>query len=411
MAGNDKRPPDDAAGPDRDEPQPWGAGAAPLRRRWAVWAAGGAVLAAAAIALGWPLISPLMPRAVTDLFADAEAPPDPAITALAVRTEALEGEVARLRNDLSAAAAQAGAAAPRSEAAQLAARIEALENRPAPPSHDERIAVLAERVEALAEGLDTLRRLPAAPGEGDAPAAGAVENARLQAALSRMEDRVAALEGLLRTVRDPALASLVESADARVDGIEADVKRLLEDRKTRKRDALLLAVGQLREALAGPRPFGAELDLVLGTAGDDPGIREAARPLEALAAEGVPTRAALVRRFPALAVRAAQAALVPEEGDWLDKTAARLSRVVTIRRVGEGAQEGGGALAALARAETLAAAGDLAGAAAALADVGGAPGRVLGEWREQARARADADDALARLSRRAVEISAAGASR
>ena len=159
----------------------------------------------------------------------------------------------------------------------------------------------------------------------------------------------------------------------------------------------------MREAAAGTRPFDAELELVLKAAGGDAGIEDAAKPLAALAPNGIPTRAALKAGFPQLAARAAQADLASEEGDWLNRTAARFSRVVTVRRVGEGAEEGEGALAAIARAENRLATGDLGAAAAALEGLDGAPASVFGEWRAAANARAAADAAIARLSRRAVE--------
>ncbi len=406
----------DPRGTDGDEPQPWGAGAGPPRarwRRWAPWGGAGVVLVLIAIAVGWPWVGSLMPRSVTAMFEETEPRPDPAQAALEARVEALETAAARLDGRVASATATAKGALPKGEAARLGARIEALETRPAPPppAPDGRVAPLAERVEALAARLEAIERWNAAsPGEGGAAAAPGVaallaENARLAAALGRMTERIARLEA----AADPELAGKVESAGTRVDGIEARLKRLTEAERTRTGDALLLAVGQLREAAAGSRAFDAELELVLKTAGGDAGIEEAAEPLAAIARRGVPTRAALEARFPALAARAAQAGLVSEEGDWLNRTAARLSRVVTIRRVGEGAERGEGALATIARAENRLAAGDLAGAAAALEDLQGAPARTFDDWRGAAAARAATDAAVARLSRRAVErLAAAG---
>ena len=162
-------------------------------------------------------------------------------------------------------------------------------------------------------------------------------------------------------------------------------------------------MGQLREAAAGSRPFDVELQLVLKAAAGDPGIGKTARPLAPFSRKGVPTRAALEARFPELAARAAQADLASEEGDWLNRTAARFSRVVTVRRVGEGAEQGDGALAAIARAENRLAAGDLAAAAAALEALDGAPAEVFDAWRRDAGARATIDAVIAGLSRRAVE--------
>ena len=416
MAETDDRnpPPDEAAGADTDEPQPWGAGAAPPRarwRRWAIWAGAGVVAIVLAVAVGWPAVGPLLPDSVTGIFADRPTPPDPELATLGVRTGALESAVAGLDGRIASAAATAKAALPRSEAARLGNRIEALETRPAPlpPAPDGRIAPLAERVESLAARLETIERIAAASsGEGGAPAAPGIaallaENARLAAALGRMTERVARLE----EAADPELARKVASAGAKVDRIEADLKRLTEDERTRTGDALLLAVGQLRAKAAGSGPFDAELSLVLKAAGGDSGIEEAAEPLAAIAPGGVPTRAELTARFPRLAAKAAQAALVPEDGDWLNRTAARLSRVVTVRRVGEGAEKGEGALAAIARAENRLASGDLVAAAAVLEALDGAPGEVFDEWRAAARARAAAEAAIARLSRRAVERFAA----
>lgn len=412
------RPRDDAPDTDGDEPQPWGAGAAPPGARWrrrALWAGTAVVAVVVAVAIGWPLVAPLMPRAVTAMFEDAKPTPDPELASLGARIEALESAVAGLDGRIAATAATARASLPQSEAARLGSRIEALETRPAPgpPAPDKRVDPLVERVDSLAGRLDTLERVAAATagapsgadGSGSSPALAALlaENARLAAELGRMTERIARLEA----AGDPELAGKVAAAGARVEGIEADLKRLSESDRTRKGDALLLAVGQLREAAAGSRPFDVELQLVLKAAAGDPGIEETARPLAEFSRKGVPTRAALEARFPELAARAAQADLASEEGDWLNRTAARLSRVVTVRRVGEGAEQGDGALAAIARAENRLAAGDLAAAAAALEVLDGAPAKVFEAWRADSGARAAIDAAIAGLSRRAVERFAA----
>ena len=420
MADPDDRkfPPGDVPDTDDDEPQPWGAGAAPPGARWrrrALWAGAAAVAVVVAVTVGWPSVAPLMPGTVTALFEDADPSPDPELASLGARIEALESAVARLDGRVASAAATAGAALPQSDAARLGTRIEALETRPAPspPAPDKRIDPLLEKVDALGGRLDRLERVAAATagtpsaaeGAGTSPTLAALlaENARLAAELGRMTERIARLEA----AGGPELAGRVEAAGARVEGIEADLKRLSESGRTRKGDALLLAVGQLREAASGSRPFDVELQLVLKAATGEAGIGEAAGPLAAFSREGVPTRAALKAQFPELAAKAAQAALAPEEGGWLNRTAARFSRVVTVRRVGEGAERGEGALAAIARAENRLAAGDLAAAAAALEELEGAPGKVFGEWREGAGARATIDVAIARLSRRAIERFAA----
>ena len=282
MAERDDRDPlrEDAPGTDGDEPQPWGAGAGPPRarwRRWAPWSGAGVVLVLFAIAVGWPWAGSLMPRSVTAMFEETEPRLDPAQARLEARVGALETAAARLDGRVASATATAKAALPKAEAARLGARIEALETRPAPPprARDGRIAPLVERVEALTARLEAIERSGAAsPGEGGAAAAPGVaallaENARLAAALGRMTERIARLE----TAVDPELAGKVESAGARMDGIETDLQRLTAAERTRTGDALLLAVGQLREAAAGARPFDAELELVLKTAAATPRSR------------------------------------------------------------------------------------------------------------------------------------------
>ena len=69
MAERDTSPTDETAAPTDpgDEPQPWGAGAASPLARWrrqAIWA-GGAIALLAAIALLWPAIETVLPRAAT----------------------------------------------------------------------------------------------------------------------------------------------------------------------------------------------------------------------------------------------------------------------------------------------------------------------------------------------------------
>ena len=137
-------------------------------------------------------------------------------------------------------------------------------------------------------------------------------------------------------------------------------------------------------------------------AGPDSFVGEVTTSIEPLAARGIETQDQLVRRFPALAAKAARAAIAPEEGDWMDRTVARLAHVVTVRRVGEDVS-GETTMVALARAEAKLARGDLAGGEAALDPVAGKPAEVLAEWRAAALARIAAKNALGRLSKEIIE--------
>ncbi|MHA1108355.1 MAG: COG4223 family protein, partial [Alphaproteobacteria bacterium] len=165
---------------------------------------------------------------------------------------------------------------------------------------------------------------------------------------------------------------------------------------------LLLAVGQLREALRGSAPYGAALDAVRALGEGDEAVAKAVAALQPYAARGIKGRAALQERFRATAIAVARAALAPEGADWIDQTIARLSRVITVRRTGDAAQAAGGAAGKLARAEARMKAGDLAGAVAALDGLQGKPAKAAAAWLEAAHGRLDADAALAALGAHAI---------
>lgn len=412
--------------------QPWGAGARrPRKRRTGLWAGFAVVVVVAVAALAWPVLRDYAPPGLTALLESAPARPDPALAALAGRIARLEAEIARLDTALARAGSQDGGAAmaeTRTEiqaaVSRLASRLGVLEVKPttAPrtgAAPDGRIEALAARLagleaagekpNVLAERLEKLeRRIAADTGaaardRGEAALARVLaENERLAAALERMTQKIAGLETRLGEAQKAAEARAglgrdLAAVTTRLGALEAKAARLADADLTRKGDALLLAIGQLRDAIAGDRPFSGELAAVLRIAGQDEAIGRATAPIAPLAARGIPTRAQLTARFAGLAAKAAQAAIAPEEGGWLGRTAARLARVVTIRRVGQDVT-GETTMAALARAEARLASGDLAGAASALDPVGGKPAEVLADWRAAALARSAAKAAITRLS-------------
>ena len=166
---------------------------------------------------------------------------------------------------------------------------------------------------------------------------------------------------------------------------------------------LVLAVGQLRDALGRSGPFAETLESLGAVAGDDPVVAGALRVLAPLASTGVPTEDRLIATFDAAAAAAARAALAPAGSGWIDRTVQRLSGIVTIRRVGANV-EGDSAHAALARAEARLKARDLAGAEAALTGLTAEPAEAMKAWRGRATSRIAADGALDRLSRHAVGL-------
>lgn len=193
-----------------------------------------------------------------------------------------------------------------------------------------------------------------------------------------------------------------ESAvEARLQRLEAGQSRALAAASE------ALAAAALSDAAAQPRPFGVTLASVQRVL---PASTNTAS-LQALAAQGAPTEAALAVDLAAIAAHVSVEARAPSKGaSILDQISYAVSRVVSVRRLDAGS---GGPDGALARAERAANDGDLAGALATL-DAGLPPSAkaAFGPWREQALRRIAIDEAISALRRQAVsDLAAAQAGR
>ena len=222
---------------------------------------------------------------------------------------------------------------------------------------------LEQRVRALEQ--DSARE-----GFGRALAAWEEQRAALEAALADVHARLARFE---------EEASRQAAADGRLVG-------------------LVLATGDLTAALGSARPFAPMLDTLRGVAGEDAEIESVFAGLAPFAATGVPTLDGLKARFPKAANAIVRGASATEDADWIDETVTRLSQLVTIRRTG-GAIDPESLDGRLLEAESALATGDLERAIAiveALVRETGEAGGA-GPWLRDSRARAAADDALARL--------------
>lgn len=276
------------------------------------------------------------------------ARPDPAVVAAAGRLTTLENALAELRADV---VEKAGA----TELARLAARFAASENRPAiAGAGTEAASATTAAIEALR--ASSTSRLTALEEE----------NAALRATIAGINRRIGAAAG----------------PDAR--------------------NALLLAVGQLREATRGAAGFADALGAVAALATMDAGIAGLTARLAPHAGKGVADFILLRGRFATVADAIARAAVAPAGGGWIDRTLSRISNLVTIRQVGETAAARDDAQGLIARAELRLAAGDLAGAVAALGRLHGAPAKAAQPWLAAARARLEVDKAVAGLFARAL---------
>lgn len=190
----------------------------------------------------------------------------------------------------------------------------------------------------------------------------------------------------------PAPAAEVSDLAGRIAALEADRA------STAQAAAAALAAAALVEASQGSRPFADELAALVAVSPPSAELRA----LRGLAEAGAPSRAALAASFPEFAARAAAAARDPgDQAAFGDRLGHALSRVVTIRRIGE--VSGDGVDARLARAERQLGDGDIM---AALRTLDGLPpeGReALATWRARAERRAEIDRRAASL--RALALS------
>ena len=310
--------------------------------------------------------------------------------------------------------------------AALAARVDAVEKRPVPPSVDAEatesaLGALDRRVEQIENTVNArlaeIEKRPAAPGI-DVDAIKSAESAlarrfdQLEAAvaatkagLQQFEQRlgVADTQSSARAASETAELQKIQQEVSRLGSVAADLAnrlRALEQQMQsqgvaeRTDAALAMVLLQIREAVDQARPFPAEYTALKALA-RDPGLVASVEPLAEAAQSGVPSRAVLSRRLSELAGQVATATEPPPESDWGAQTLARLRALVTIRRIDGASQTGpeaavSGAQAALAR-------GDLAGAVAALEPLSGANAEAARPWLRMARDRLAVETALDHL--------------
>jgi hypothetical protein len=205
----------------------------------------------------------------------------------------------------------------------------------------------------------------------------------------------------------PAAASepTVDAAD--VDQLSARVAALeTHESATSQAAAAALAAAAAVEASQGSGPFA---DQMAGLAAISPPSPELTA-LVRLAEAGAPSRAALAASFPDYAARAASAARAPADGaGLLARITYELSRIVTLRRVGD--VPGSGVDALLARAERQVEDGDLDHALRTLDRLPVKARDAIGGWRMRAERRAEIDRNAAALRARALQALAAAGGR
>jgi hypothetical protein len=196
----------------------------------------------------------------------------------------------------------------------------------------------------------------------------------------------------------PAPSAEVEGLKTRVSALETAEAR------TSQAAATALAAAAVVEAAQGSAPFSDELSGLRALSPSSPELTVLAR----LAQAGAPSRAALATSFPDYAARAATAARAPGDGAGVgERIVYAVSRVVSLRRVGEVA--GGGPDAILAHAERMVEDGDFDQALRSLDKLPPGARDALAPWRANAERRAEIDRNASALRARALGMLAGAA--
>lgn len=240
-------------------------------------------------------------------------------------------------------------------------------------------------------------------GAGDAPALANLELDSVLARLQTVEDQARAIESAAES--DMAVLARVQS---KIDAMESrPVPRSASGMVDKSvAAALVLGIGQLRDAVHRGAPYTDSLDAVTAAGAQ---VTDAAPHLKTLrvhAATGVSTLLNLQQSFgdaADLTFDAAMAASEPDSDDtWLAQTLRQVKSIVRIRDTDASAKPGS-VESHIARAENYLLAGDLSGATLALVDLEGTAAAAMSGWLGSARARLAVDDSLARLHTMAIE--------
>jgi hypothetical protein len=256
-------------------------------------------------------------------------------------------------------------------------------------SRSDALSALEKRLSDTEARLIDLAARPSGPTTGNAGGNAGGGAKALDALRSQATLRMSALEK-----DNVALRNVVAALDRRLGAIE---KRPVIMPGSSHGNALVLAVGQLREAARGPARFDSALTAVSALAGKETGFQDSIGLLKRHAEKGVADLTELRLDFDRIAGSIAHEAFVPKGEGWVDKTLRGLARMVNIRRTGGDAAKRDDENGRVARAELRLAAGDLAGAVKVLEGLTGTATDIAAPWLRHARARIAVDAAIRSL--------------
>lgn len=344
-----------------------------------------AVVLAALYALAPQWLPALMQRGGVNT---AGAPPSPAPTPVAAgmseaEKQKLEAQFADLAARLNALKTTGADPALAEQIRKLQAQLDQLMkeqieladlvNHPADTKPSAPDTALGERIDALQKQLDAA----SAAAVANKNLRGELDN--LTAELAKATERNKALEQRLAEL-EKKLASQQNVDQRSVDAARAS--------------AVMSLAARLRSNVDAGRPFAQDLAALKPLVGSDADLTAALAALEPLSSgsEGI---SALRQSFPPVA-RAVVAAGKNDAADgWFDKAVARLSSIVSVRRVGD--VQGDSVEARVARAEAALNNSRLDAAVAELKPLGGNAGKAVAPWLAKAEKQLAANTAADKL--------------
>jgi hypothetical protein len=295
-------------------------------------------------------------------------------------------------------------AALRSDADALKADVAELKSQAG--ARDERLSALEARVDERGRGPEPQPAADAGEAQPVAAAQPPVPDlsepvAELDQRLGRLEEEIQKLAGMEGEIqRLSGMEQGLAGVQSAVSEVQTAVDRA--EQQASQPAATVLAINQLGDALGRSGGYARQLEAVRVIAGENANLAEPLDRLEQWAGAGLSTLGQLQGEFPAVAQRVARTDYQSGGEGWLDDVTNRLTSLVTVRRVGDGALASGGTDAALVQADTALKSGNLAGAVQALEGLQGQAADAASDWLTKARDRVAAEKALADLRLAAI---------
>jgi hypothetical protein len=221
-------------------------------------------------------------------------------------------------------------------------------------------------------------------------------SAKLETATGELRGELAEVKKLVEAQAGAPTVAEINSVNRRLALIEEKVSALAalpkQETKNEPQPTEVILLGALRDAVAAGTPFANELNAVRAM------LKDRAASLSALdkfSRDGLPTVAALAKRFEPVASKLASSPPPADNSGVFTRLWNNAGKLVEVRPVGE--PHGGDAGSVVARMETKLARGDLAGALEEAKALPAQTRALAKDWFDVAEQRRDADAAIRNL--------------